>query len=118
MRSSASAWPWYSAAKRCQRALVGRGRGAQQRQHVALLVLVVLRRGAVEVAHHVARRIGGHRVGAVLAQVLLQARQQREHARHAIVAGGQHLEGLFEARPRALMQRKDRAHRRSPGASL
>jgi hypothetical protein len=40
--------------------------------------------------------------------VLLEPFQQLEHARHAIVAGGQHLERLVEARSRALMQRKDR----------
>ena len=75
--------------------------GAHQREHVLLLVLVVGRRGDVEVAHHVARRAHRHlavaRRVAGFGQVRDQTRQQLQRAIRALVAGREHLERLVEA---------------------
>ena len=73
----------------------------QHREHVQLLVQVVLRGGLVEIAHHVARGLAGLLVRAVRAHVLAQARQQAQHALDALVAGLQHLERFLEARAAA-----------------
>jgi hypothetical protein len=72
--------------------------GAQQRQHVAFLVLVVRRRGEVEVTHHVARRGLGLRVAAVHvagARPAVPAASSMRRTRSW--QAGQHLEGLVEA---------------------
>ena len=70
----------------------------ERRKHVQLLVVVMLRRGLVEVAHHILRGLAGIGVGAVLRHVVAQALQQRQHALDPLVAGGKHLEGLLEGR--------------------
>jgi hypothetical protein len=71
---------------------------------VALLVLVVRRRGQVEVAHHVARRVLRLPVAAGRGQVPGQPFQQVDHALHTLVATGQHLEGVVEAGGRRRVQ--------------
>jgi hypothetical protein len=69
----------------------------QTRQHVTLLVFVVLRGGQIKVAQDVSRGVAGLRVGAVTSQVVGKLQQQAQTALDALVAGLQHLEGLLEA---------------------
>ena len=84
---------------------------AQARQHMALLVLVVMRGGDVEVAQHIARRVAGLGVGAVQRQVVGQAQQERQAAFDAFVAGRQHVEGFVETDRRAGVEQ---VHANSP----
>ena len=84
--------------------------GAQAGQHVAIFVFMVLRAGEVEVAQHITRRVLGLCVSAAAVHMGLQAQQQVQAAPHALVAGGQHLEGLVEADRRAGMQGEAGAH--------
>jgi hypothetical protein len=84
----------------------------QDRKYVPLFILVVVRRGEVEVAHHVARSFGRQRVALPAGlQVRLQALQQAEHACHPFVAGGQHLERCIEAGARRRVQLGGGLHR-------
>ena len=80
--------------------------GAQGGEDMALLVLVVRRRGEVEVAHHVARGLARGVVAAHVPQVRAQPSQQPQHAVHPLVAGGQHVEGMLEAGRRRAVQRQ------------
>ena len=70
--------------------------GQHPGKQVALLVLVVVRAGQVEVAQDVACRLACLIVGPLGGSMLLQALQQRAHAQHALVAGLQHVQRLFE----------------------
>ncbi len=68
----------------------------QRREDVSFLVFMVVRAGNVEIAQHVAG--GGARIGIVplAVHVVDDALQQGQRALHALVAGFEHLEGLFE----------------------
>ncbi len=75
--------------------------GQQKREHVAFLVLMVVRAGQVEIALHVGAGGAALRVVAVGVDVFHDAAQQPQAALHALMAGGEHLERLVEAGGRA-----------------
>ena len=60
-------------------------------------VLMVQRRGDVEVTHHVTSGLAGRLVASLFQQVLLQVGLQGQHAFDPLVAGGQHLERCLQA---------------------
>ena len=60
------------------------------------LVLMVQRRGHVEIAHHVAGGLASRFVAAFVQQVLLQFGLQRQHALYPLVAGGEHFKRRFQ----------------------
>jgi hypothetical protein len=64
---------------------------------VQFLVLVMVRRRQVEIAHHIAGRLARVLIGAMAGQVGAQSFQQGQHAVDPLVAGGEHLEGLLES---------------------
>jgi len=74
---------------------------AQPREQVALLVLVVVRAGEVEVAQHVTAGAARGRVMPLALDMPDDAREQPQAALHALVAGFEHLERLLEAHGRA-----------------
>ena len=64
---------------------------------MAFLVLVMQRRGEVEIAQHIRRRRLRLLIMPVFIDVAHQPAQQRQTAAHAVVTRQQHLERLFEA---------------------
>ena len=69
----------------------------QGREDVHLLVLMVQRRGDVEVAQHVARGLARRVVATIGVQVGGQPVQQAQGALHALVAGFEHFERRVKA---------------------
>ncbi|MNV12585.1 hypothetical protein D3C71_1031940 [compost metagenome] len=70
--------------------------GQQQREDMELLILMVQWRSDIKVAQHIARGLARALIGTLLADMFTQAVQQCQRALHALVAGLQHGEGLFE----------------------
>ncbi|MPN23680.1 hypothetical protein SDC9_171073 [bioreactor metagenome] len=75
---------------------VARAALLQRGEDVQFLILMVQRRGNVEVAQHVARCLSGRIVASMAAQIGAQITQQLQRPLHALMAGVEHVEGLLE----------------------
>jgi hypothetical protein len=73
------------------------GAVGQRRKHVQFLVLMVQRRGNIEVAQHIGRGRSGRTVMPARIEVFDEPPEQVQRALDAFVAGPQHLEGLLES---------------------